>query len=366
VAPDTEVHVISNADLAAGVRPPWDDPEEIARISESKRSALLANPLIGGADEPVQLVGTLGNRVIGRMDLVAGRIETPEGPVRCFWGSAFYVPEEFRSTLIGVKLVLTMERLVEAVGAGGPSQLAYPLYKSLRYLDFPLRRYVLVRRSRSIAARYLGSGPHARAAAAVVDVTLAPYRTLLEGWGRWRTRGLRGERAREFPPELEPLLRQAAAPIAMHRSKAWFDWVLRETFFDEGHRRELYLVRDRRGQVVAYFLVKARRYETASHYDFRDMYLGSLHDWLILDREAVNLSQVIQLATRTLLRWKVDAVEVCLPRDARLDLRRWGLVPVGEMHVVVKGSPTSLLARPELQQPELWRIRPGEGDYVFS
>ena len=357
---------MSKGDLVAGVRGHWDDPDEIAPISASKRSALLANPLIGGADEPVQLVGTLADRAIGRMDLVAGRIETMEGPVRCFWGSAFYVPEEFRSTLIGVKLVLTMERLVEAVGASGPSQLAYPLYKNLRYLDFPLRRYVLVRRSRSITERYLGSGPHARAAASLVDAGLVPYRGLVHAWGRVRRRGLRSERVSEFPTELGPQLQAASAPIAMHRSKAWFDWVLHETFFDERHRRELYLVRDQRGEVVAYFLVKARLYESASQHDFRNMYLGSLHDWLIFDERSVDLPQLILLATRALMRWKVDAVEICLPPDAQLDLRRWGLVPVGEMHVVVKGSRGSLLARPELQQPQLWRVRPGEGDYVFS
>src|SRR5207249_1375221 len=155
-------------------------------------------------------------------------------------------------------------------------------------------------------------------------------------------------------------------PVAMHRSKAWFDWVLHETFFDDGHRRELFLVRDRHEEVVAYFLVKARRYETASHHGFRNMYLGSLHDWLAFDQDTVDLPQLILLAIQTLMRWSVDAVEICLPPDAQLDLRRWGLVPVGEMHVVVKGSPTSQLARPELQRNGLWRVRPGEGDYVFS
>jgi hypothetical protein len=181
-----------------------------------------------------------------------------------------------------------------------------------------------------------------------------------------RARGLRAEGASEFPTELEPQLHAAAAPIAMHRSKAWFDWVLRESFFDEDHRRELFLVRDGGGAVVAYFLVKARLYESASHHGFRNMYLGSLHDWLIFDESSVELSQVLVLAMRTLMRWKVDAVEICLSSDSALDLRRWGLVPAGQMHVVVKGSPGSLLTHSELQQPQLWRVRPGEGDYVFS
>jgi hypothetical protein len=365
VSQDTDVHVVRKSDLATGSAIPWEDPEQIAPISANKRAALLANPLIGGDDEPVQLVGALGGRVIGRLDLLAGRIETPQGAAPCFWGSAFFVPEEFRSTLMGVKLLLTMERLVEAVGASGPSQLAYPLYKSLRYLDFPRRRYVLVRRSRPIVNRYLGSGLYATAAAALVDIGLAPHRGLLDAWGRLRTRGLRSDRVTEFPPELEPYLKEHAAPVAMHRSKAWFDWVLRHSFY-EGHRRELFLVRDERDEIVAYFLVKARRYERASHHDFPNMYLGSLHDWLVFDPEVVDLSELLLLATRTLLQWKVDAVEICLPDDVRLDLRRWGLVRAGSMHVVVKGSPKSILAQRELQRPALWRVRPGEGDYIFS
>ena len=154
----------------------------------------------------------------------------------------------------------------------------------------------------------------------------------------------------------------------MHRSTAWFDWLLGHTFFDdEQHRRELYLVVDSANEVVGYFLVKARRYDRVADREFRNVYLGSLHDWMIFDQRALRFAQILMLAIEAMSPWNVDAIEVCLPRDVpSLDLRRWGFVPAGEMHVLVKPARGSVLADPELRRPELWQVRPGEGDYTFS
>jgi hypothetical protein len=338
-------------------------------MSEAKRAALLANPRRGDDDEPIQLIGTLGDRVIGRMDVVVGGAHTTTRPVRIAWGSGFHVPEEHRSTLMGVTLLLTMQRLFEAVGAAGPSQLAYPLYKGLRYHDVAMPRYVLLRHSRPVIERFVGPRRGTGAAAVLADLGLIPLRGAVAAWTAVRTRGLRTERTDTVTPELES--RMALGPgvlLSFERSKAWLDWVLTHRFHEgQRHRRELHLVRDAAGAVVAYFLVKARHYPRASHHGFPNLYLGSLHDWWVFDEGAVELSQLLLLAVRAVAPWGVHALEVCLPPDAQsLSLRRYGLVRVGEMHVVVRGEPGSPLADAGLADPRVWRVRPGEGDYIFS
>ena len=88
----TETHVVSNADLRALRNPrALDDPDGVAEIPARKRAALLSNPLLGPEDDPVQILGTVDGRIVGRLDLLAGSIDTPEGTIPCFWGSSLYV-----------------------------------------------------------------------------------------------------------------------------------------------------------------------------------------------------------------------------------------------------------------------------------
>jgi hypothetical protein len=364
----TAVHIVSKGDLAQDRRPAdWSDPEGIATISRAKREAMLANPFVGGDDDPVQLVGTRDDRVIGRMDVIPSPIDTPAGPLRCLWGSAFFVPEEERATLMGVTLVLRLERLGETTGAAGASRLAYPLYEKLGYLDLRLPRYILLRHSRPLVDRFIRNVTAAVGAAAV-DLALTAQHGVLAGAKALKTRGLSARRAHAFPPELEERLEATRAPVTPHRSAAWFEWLLGHTFFDdEEHRRELFLVVDEANEVVAYFLVKARRYDRVTDREFKNVWLGSLHDWMIFEPRALGFPQVVLLAIAATRSWKLDAFEVCLPHDVpRLDLRRWGFLPAGVMHVLVKPARGSVLADPELQRPARWRVRPGEGDYTFS
>lgn len=59
------LHVLTTADIV-GADPysRWDDPDRIAPMSPSKR-ALLANPLLQGDREPMQIIGTLGSTPSG-------------------------------------------------------------------------------------------------------------------------------------------------------------------------------------------------------------------------------------------------------------------------------------------------------------
>src|SRR5437660_710330 len=132
----TALHVITKADLAANRTPvAWDDPDQIAVTDEPKRRALLANPLSRRDDDPVLIVGTRANIVIGRIGLIPGEMRCNGTPVHCLWASDFFVSEKSRKTLLGVSLVLKMQTLSPTVGACGLSQLALPVLLKLRWMD---------------------------------------------------------------------------------------------------------------------------------------------------------------------------------------------------------------------------------------
>jgi hypothetical protein len=362
---NTEIHLISRRELATD--PGWDrwhDPDAIAPISPIKQKALLENPLARGDDDPIQLVGTLDARVIGRLDLVGGALDVHGEEVPCTWGSALYVPKEFRKTLMGVKLILTMQRMHDTVGASGVSRLVYPLYRNLRWLDFELRRFVLLRRTRSLVERYVGRGVLGTGVETIADAALSAHGSLLSAWTRLRVREFETQEMAEFPEALASRLPLCDRRIVGHRSAAWINWLLRSSFDEPPSRRALFSVVGRDGHAAGYFLVRARRYDVLTDRNLRNLHLGSLQDWAAFD-PTLRFEHITLLAARELFKWNVDAVEVCVPHDqSSAGLARLGFVRVGSMYTLVNVSQKSPLSH--LAKSEAWRLRPAEGDNFFS
>jgi GNAT superfamily N-acetyltransferase len=359
------IRVVSNAELRAGWAPdPAEDPHSVATIDPVKRQALLTNPLLGPDDEAARLLVGLDGRLAGGIDLLAGEAETPDGPVPLFWGSALRVAPEFRGRGLAEHLLRTAGSLRSGHGASAASRMSEPLYSRLGYVDLPLQRHVLVRRTGPVARRWLGTGKLAGAASAAGDLAAGGHRRVLSLAAR-RTK-LELEPHETFPPELEPRLRERAEPFRMHRSAAWIDWALRQRFADEPGRRQAFHVVTRGGEPVAYLLLKARVYSGVTKWQFERLDLASLVDWQIFDPREVGLEQLALLALRAVEAWDVEALEVCVPPRTQARLGRLGFVRAGPQHLLLLGAEGSPLARPEARDPAAWSLRPAEGDHVFS
>ena len=362
------LHIFRRRDLRAGLRyDGLDDPDQIAPVPPVKARTLLGNPAAGDEDEPVQIVGTEDNRVIGRLDLVPGLVRVGGETQRIHWGSDFFVAPASRRSLMGVTLVMKSQQLCAAVGASGPSQAALPLYQKLKYIDLPLPRYIMLRRSRAVVEKFIGGGVGGTAVTALADAALATHRGVVSALRAARTRGLRVEKVDRMPERLDPLLAARPQGAATYRSAAWVNWLLTHAFKeDPRNASSLYLVRDPRDEPVAYFMTKVRFHESATHRQFRNVLLGSLQDWMIFEPSRVGLHQLVLLAARELVAAGADAVEVCTDDPAaRGTLRLLGFRRVGAMHMMVRPGPTSPLARPEFRDPAAWWIRPGDGDTFF-
>jgi hypothetical protein len=365
----TALHVITKAELIAGdYSKAWDDPDGLARFTPEKRDALLSNPLSHSDGDPVQIIGTMGTQPIGRLDVIPGRIDVGMQAVPCLWTSALFVPEQYRKTLIGVSLILKMQGLCPTVAACGVSHMALPLLEKLQWRDARMPRYLALRRSLSVVQRYVRNKAAAGIARIAADAGLAAHRTLLSMWRKLRTAGLRYAPAEQLSSDMNALIQNSPArAVRVHRSCEWVNWVLKHRFDAcPKNRRKLFYVYDRHCKVVAYFIVAARFYSVATHREFRDLLLGSLQDWMVFDASAVGLSEIVLLATKILAQWDVDAIEVCLPPGERVNLMRWGFVPVGELHLLARVAPNSPLARPDFQHPASWQIRPAEGDNLLA
>jgi hypothetical protein len=153
----------------------------------------------------------------------------------------------------------------------------------------------------------------------------------------------------------------------MHRSAAWLDWIVRESFGDPSHRRALYLARSAGGEALGYALVKARVYSDVTRWRLENLRLGSLVDWQIFEPGSLSFEELVVLAAGALEEWGLDAVEVCVPPGhMRARLHRLGFVAVGAQHLMVRASIGSVLTTEAASDAGRWTLRPGEGDHAFS
>lgn len=364
----TRIEVVTRGMLRAAGPLPWRDPFSIASIAPEKRRAMLANPLLTDDSAPVQLLGVRGSDIIGRLDLIHGVMNAEGAETPIAWGSEWYVPPEHRGSLVGVSLILKQAQLYPNIGASGPSQMAVPVYQKLKWGDIPLARWILIRRSRSVVERYLGAGPHSKLAALLVDIGLSAHRAALRLlWGgvarRWTC-----ERVERFGPEIDPPLTHlaASAPVSGHRSSAWLNWLMSESFKTDPRSANIaHLIRDTSGKVAGLTISKVRFFPVATHRGFRNLLLGAVQEYASFDPALSDLD-LLRLAVLHLDRHGVDAIEVSSedPEAGRM-LRRVGFLRVGSWHMMFKGSPKSPLSRPELTRPGSWRTRPIDGDNFF-
>lgn len=369
MADSTTFHIIRRRDLkTASGDSQWDDPDAIASLSPSSLKAYLESPFAGDDDEPVQVIATQANRVVGRIDMLPSRIRVGDQSVKIMWGSNLYVPPDSRNTLTGVILILKAQGLHHTVGAFGPSQAALPIYQKLKWSDRPIPRRILILRSRSVIEKYVGAGIHSKVIVAILDTMAATFRGFFtRPWTAMHTRGLSAQKSELMPVDLDPFLQAPTPGASMERSAGSINWWLTHAFKDDPRNaNDLFLVRNNTDRVVAYFINKVRFHPSATHRGFKNLLLGSLQDWRIFDEHAIDLAGIIMLATRELSRRRVDAVEICTddPRVRTL-LKLFGFIGVGATHLLVKCSAASPLSQADLSDISKWSIYPGDGDNFF-
>jgi len=357
------LEIITRERLRAGdYSQAWQWPEGIPPLGGSTRELLLNNPLAVSEADPVQIVATTGSQVVGRVNLISGRLQVDSRAVPVLWGSGLDVAERFRHTGAGLMLMLRMSSIQPSVCVVGISRIVTPIYEKLRWEMFPMQRFVLLRRSAPVLDRHLGSAA-ATLARPIAGALLSVHSGLLRTWISVREGRFLVEELQALPAELDPQLGAARAPAACHRSSTWVNWLLAH---HNGTRR-LFVVRAKDGRPLGYFIVTTRFHASASREGFQNFTLGSIKDWLVLAPDAIQELDLLLLATRELGRDPaVDAIEVCLPQDLPgRSLRRLGFIPKGDLKFLFKPAPGSPIADPAFRDRSRWWFRPADGDNLF-
>ena len=91
----TSFQIVRRGQLAAGHVFDWDDPEKLAPLNPQKYQTWLTNPLADNDEDPVQIIGLLGRRVIGKIDLLAGRCQIDGRETPILWTVNCMSPSNF-------------------------------------------------------------------------------------------------------------------------------------------------------------------------------------------------------------------------------------------------------------------------------
>ncbi len=340
----------------------------------------------------MQIIAVRGNRVIGRIDFLAGDmcLRTNKGheflKVPVLWGSSLFVPPEERRSMAGTLIMMRMATVACTVGANGPSQMALPMYARLGFAALPLERFILLRRSQSVVNRFVPNAAMRAGARLVADIGLSCVRTVNAIRGVLAS--IRIRRLNSMPSEFELAL--AEPPPDYHpnggagglprawglRSAAVVDWWLANKFTTEcRHERALYLVESREGTPIGYILMKLKFYTTASHRNIPNITLATLADWRVFQPELKDTlgptsghRALIHAAIMAAGQLSVDGLEVCVQRD-KADvgfMKSRGFIRAGTMSCMINATAGSPLHGSAFPNETSWNVQYAEGDNVLS
>ncbi|MBL9121946.1 MAG: hypothetical protein JNL80_18715 [Phycisphaerae bacterium] len=349
-------------------------------MDSAKRSVFVDLPLPIDEATPVQILAVRDAAVIGREDLLPGRLlvadldaqgkltRSANSPILTSWGSGMFVPDAHRGQGIGRRLASHRESLQPLRLSCGVSQMLLPIYRKLGWRDFEMQRHVLLRSAAPVVERYLGSGILSSLGTAVGNVALVLPKVLLGRRIDKRTRGLVIERTTAFPDDCRSALEEPRATASTERSGPIIDWMLGHRFVSDPRAKQgLAIVRNGdTGKGLGYILTKTRFHERASHRGFRNVLLGSLQDWMSFAGSGLDFETLALCAMAELVRDGVSGIEICVPpqENARA-LRGLGFVRLGAQHFLFSAAPDSPLAAKHFSDPAAWWFRPADGDNVF-
>lgn len=360
---------VSAADLRTEqIYDQWSDPESIARMTGSKRTAFLCNPLLPGDSETVQIVATHEGRVVGRMDFLSGEFLVGGTRIPTTWGSSLFVSPNARGMGVGLKLVEAMHALKDTVAICGISEMSSRMYDKLHWTRFLIPRYVCLIRSQPLVQRYWGSRPGSGLASMLGDAALSIPRGLAAVSVRAQQRGIRVREAASLPQSLDAALRAPAPVAAPHRSVAWVNWLLENRFDDDPRtRRKLFLLETADGTVRGYFIVKLRFIDEGQRYSFGHFAMGSLQDWFSAVPHELSLTTISLMAMREAASMGAATFAAFLPgKSSPRVLRSLGFLPFPGLDFIYRATPGTLLAGAKFNHPAAWRMRPADGDNFFS
>ena len=356
------------ADIKANKDLGFEDPKGILNVmSEDVKAALLANPSLLSENDVCQIIALDGKKVVGS-ELSFPNKYVVNGEIKfCRGASTLFSDEAYRKHAVGTDLMINATTITSKQDSivAGISQMAYPLYKAMRYTCFSFQRFVFLNKSR-VAVEYMlkQNSLLTKIISQIMDILLVFYRFFVFGGNRLRMRKYSIEIVSEVPQEVEDIARGDNQRYMELHDKNWFEWNLNYSFKPNGKKNKyLAVIKDKDDKIVAFFLNKITFYKQASSRGFKNIFLGTVTEWGIRKGESLSEFDVQMTAIRYMPK-DIDGAEVATTaKDVVKDFKYHLLFPMGEANIAVYIQSFKEKAMKDINN---WRIRLAAGDTLLN
>lgn len=358
-----ELYLLTKAELRERRQPAdWKDPEGITAVPEHHRPFLIDNPLSHNDDDPVRAYVLIDKQVGGRLGMLVGEVTVEGQPLPVLWAFDLFVSTAFRGRGLATRLIRCWQDAHHTAVGMHVNLESVGIYRKLGWTEFRTPNLYQIRASRKFLEGLLPLSAAGALLAPLVDAGLALRRGMgrLAG-GRSRS-GLIARRVDRMPSQLDAALRRRRDGVATHRSAAWVNWGLRATELLDGVDCRLYLVDDRQGETVGYFILHLRTMPRMRG-RFEDVPVASIRDWDIFDERRADLAALLGLAATESREWGAAAILATVPDpSAEGVLRRLGYRSMRPLYTLFHAVPPSPLAQERYKDPSVWRYSTADDD----
>lgn len=297
----------------------FDDPYKMMdTMNPLMRDAFLNKPTGYDPDEICQYIALDGNKIVGTLFFFRNRFLADGVEHGCQAGSTLYVHPDYRPKGIGACALMQFIDLHPEKNtiSNGISIMAQPIYKALGFSFFETPRFISLRKSRSVIETILKTeSAFLRPICWLIDIVMDGCNFLTSIGNRMKFRKYSIEKVDICPQEVEEIVLNDNHRFKELHDKKWFDWSLNYDYNnDDRKKKELYIVKNQKGEIVAFFLNKIKFFGQASHRGFKNVLLGTVSEWGIKEGETISEFNIQSLATRFMPK-NVDACEVTSDND---------------------------------------------------
>lgn len=346
----------------------FDDSYHIMDTLNAKmKEAILNKPTGYIPDEVCQYVALDGKKVIGTTIFFRNKFIADGVEYGCQSGSTLYVHPDYRKYAIGAYGMINFIKLHPEKNAiaNGISNMAQPLYLALKFAFFETPRFILLKKSRSAVETVLKSnGIWTRPISWLADCILCCLRIPTYFINKIKTNGYSVEQVYECPQEIEDIVLADNHRFKELHDKKWFDWSLKYDFSDDSQKKkELFVVKNKSGEIEAFFFNKIKFFEQASHRGFKNVILGTVSEWGIRPNSGLTESVLQILATRHMPK-DVDGCEVTSDNELTIkSFKRNLFFHIGSITMAVYIKSVKDNAKKNLKN---WRIRIAGNDTMMN
>ena len=352
------LHKISYKDLREFKYKSFDDPYGIvAFMTDHLRETLLACPNNNDDSKTAMYLMTDDTVAVGRVLQFGTKLKLDGIVVPAQTGGSSYVAENYRAKGVGASLLLAskMSKEFDFKINALFSTMVVPMLRKLKYNIFEIPQYVIIRDIKPMLASMGVRGVGLTITGAIANF---PIRCLdiVNRIRRNRLSNKYNVKKVDSVPEWAGMLATNDSSKYMeYLDREWLQWNLDYNMNGyKGDIQSFYIISDKSGNPMGFFMTKERFEETAGRY--KNIIRGTIVEWGTKDSISLSESDIYLLAIQSFTPQTFHILTVTTCPETEKKLKRMGFFRHGSLQMLVGDKKKRY---DDIGDIKLWRIRYG-------